>query len=141
MNPGIRVYLAGPMTGIAQFNFPTFDHEAQKLRDVCGYEVISPAELDSPEHRAAALHSPDGEPTAYMEKTSDTWGQLLARDVRLIADDGIKAIFVLPGWSRSRGARLETFVGRALCGLPVYRVGNHSRVPFLRLVLAWGFGI
>lgn len=139
-----RVYLAGPMTGIPQFNFPAFDAAAAALRGM-GYDVVSPAELDSPEHRAAAMASADGDPTSYNGATGETWGDLLARDVKLIADDGIEAIFCLPGWERSRGARLETFVGGALCGLPVfhYILSQHHpgvalvRVPGDALANAW----
>lgn len=113
----MKIYLAGPMTGIPQFNFPAFDAAAADLRER-GYTVVSPAELDRPETRAAALASPDG---AMGSGTHDgeTWGDFLARDVKLIADDGVEAIVCLDGWQRSKGARLETFVGR-LAGLPIY---------------------
>lgn len=134
-----KVYLAGPMTGLPQFNFPLFDRTATKLREQ-GYDVTSPAELDSPAHRKAALASSDGSPTHYESETNDTWGQLLARDVLLIADDGIEGIFVLPGWQRSRGARLETFVGNRMCGLPVYSVETWGKVPLWRLARAWVLG-
>ena len=110
-----RVYLAGPMTGYEHFNFPAFDAAAVDLRER-GYEVVSPAELDSPAARAAALASKDGDTAHYAE--GDSWGTLLARDVKLIADEGIEAIVALPGWGVSRGAKLETFVGR-LCDLPI----------------------
>lgn len=120
----MKVYLAGPMTGIPRFNFPAFDDAATMLRKR-GYDVVSPAELDSPEHRAAAMASTDGDPTAYNSQTGETWGDLLARDVKLIADEGVEAIVVLPGWECSRGARLETFVG-GLCGLRVYAFDGHG---------------
>lgn len=112
-----RIYISGPMTGIPQFNFPVFDAAAAHLRDL-GLEVVSPAELDAPETREAALASPDGAPGSGT--TSDeTWADFLARDVKLIADE-IDAVALLPDWHKSRGARLETFVAR-LCGRPVYR--------------------
>jgi hypothetical protein len=113
--PRAKVYVAGPMTGVPQMNFPAFDKAAAHLREQ-GFQVVSPAELDSPESRAAALASMDGSPTGYAE--GETWGGFLARDVKLIADEGIEAIVCLPGWEKSRGARLETFVGR-LCGLEI----------------------
>ena len=126
------------MTGLPQFNFPAFDAASAELRAE-GFDVISPAELDSPEHRAAAMASPDGNPTAYNSQTGETWGDLLARDVKLIADGGIEMVFVLPGWQRSRGARLETFVARALHGLPVLRLDGKP-VNLLRLAVAWAVG-
>jgi hypothetical protein len=115
-----KIYLAGPMSNIPQLNFPAFDAAAADLRSR-GYEVVSPAELDDPEDRAAALASPDGN----MAKIDKTWGHFLARDVKLIADEGIEAIVCLEGWKESKGARLETFVGR-LVGLPIleYREGK-----------------
>ena len=97
----MRCYIAGPMTGLPQSNFPAFDAAAAALRDR-GYEVVSPAELDNPEDRAIAL--------ADLPPRK-TWGDFLARDVKLIADGGIEAIVLLPDWQTSRGAKLEAFIG------------------------------
>lgn len=106
----MKVYIAGPMTGVPQFNVPLFDRVATELR-AAGYDVVSPAELDSPEMRAAALESKDGALAPLEDKTKETWGQVLARDVRVLSDQGIEAIVLLPGWEKSRGARLEATVG------------------------------
>lgn len=114
----VRVYLAGPMTGIPQFNFPAFDEAADRLRAL-GIDVQSPAEMDDPATRTAALASPDGSPGSGSAN-GETWGDFLARDVKLIADGDIDEIRVLPGWQRSRGARLETFIANRLCGIPIY---------------------
>lgn len=137
-----RIYIAGPMTGIPQFNFPLFDEAARVLRHD-GYDAVSPAELDDPEDRKAALESPDGHMHGghHMNKT---WGDFLARDVKLLADDGIEAVVVLPGWETSRGARLETYVANALCGLPIFTLGfddvgavELTPVPALTLYRGW----
>lgn len=137
----IRLYIAGPMTHIPQFNFPAFDAMAATLREV-GYDVVSPAELDDPTDRAAALASPDGSILSYGQGVKKTWGQFLARDVLLIADGDaegpIDGIVVLPGWGNSRGARLETFVGRMLCDKTVYRWdGRLVKVGMLELAQGW----
>ena len=137
----MKVYLAGPMTGIPSFNIPAFDAMAKRLR-TAGYEVVSPAELDDPTIRSISLDSADGA-LATLETHGATWGDFLARDVELIADDGIEAVVVLPGWETSRGARLETFVANALCGLPIFTVDQYggflglNPVSFLDLVRAW----
>ena len=118
------LYLGGPMTGHANFNFPAFHAAADDLRSR-GYVVVSPAELDSPAAKKAAEESPDGDPSHYAE--NESWGDLLARDVKLIADGGIEAIVVLPGWHTSRGAKLETFVAR-LCGVPILEYPDLNEV-------------
>lgn len=100
-------YIAGPMTGYAQFNFPAFDAAAADLR-AKGYTVVSPAELDNEETRAMALASPDGAPGSGSSN-GETWGDFLARDLKLIADI-VDGVAVLPGWEKSSGARTETFM-------------------------------
>ena len=100
-----RWYLAGPMHGIPQFNIPAFDATAAKLR-AAGYDIVSPAELDDPGYRAACLNSMGNQ----LPDAKTTWGDLLARDVKLIADE-VTGIILLPGWTKSRGARLEVMVG------------------------------
>jgi hypothetical protein len=137
-----HLYVAGPMTGRPSFNIPEFDAMAQALRRA-GYEVTSPAELDDPAIRAISMASPDGA-IATLNTHGQTWGDFLARDVKLLADDGIEGIVVLPGWEKSRGARLETFVANALCGLSIYYVESMldgipelEEVPPLTLYKAW----
>lgn len=105
----MKVYIAGPMTGLPQNNFPAFDNAASDLRAL-GYDVVSPAELDDPADRDLALQD---------LPATKTWGDFLARDVKLIADAGIGAIILLPNWQQSRGARLEATVG-LLCHLTFY---------------------
>jgi len=102
------LYLAGPMSGIPQFNFPAFHEAAANLRSQ-GVDIVSPAEMDSPEVQAAAMASPDGRMDANDKIAGETWGDILARDVKLIAD-GVSGIVFLPNWTKSRGARLEAFV-------------------------------
>lgn len=114
-----QYYIAGPMTGLPQFNVPAFERMAMRLR-FAGFEIISPAELDSEGVKAAALISADGKLDANGKLAGETWGDMLARDVKIIADVVRDGVVVLPGWERSRGARLEVFVA-TLCGKGIYR--------------------
>lgn len=110
---GEILYLAGPMSGIPQFNFPFFMKVALELRSM-GYCITSPAELDDGTDYEAAMNSPDGAPGS----TEKTWGDYLARDVKLLSDE-CSGIILLPGWQDSRGARLECFVA-ITCGKKLY---------------------
>jgi hypothetical protein len=130
----MRVYIANKMTGLPQFNYPWFEAAAEDLRRR-GHDVVSPAELDSPEVRAIALASTKGD-VAELAAAGTTWGEILAEDVKLIADDGIDAIVVGPDWADSKGAKLETFVAYQL-GLPVLAYPELTPVSREVLASAW----
>lgn len=104
----MKYYLAGPMTGYAQFNFPLFHRAAAELRSE-GMEIHSPAEHDTPAVQAAAIASTDGKLDANGKIAGETWGDILAKDVKVVADE-VKGIVFLPHWEKSKGARLEAFV-------------------------------
>jgi hypothetical protein len=112
----VKLYLAGPMSGIPQFNFPAFDAATKALRAL-GHSVVSPHEEDTPAAQAAAWASPDGK---HIDGGlgGETWAQILARDIVIVADK-VDGVVFLPGWDKSRGARLEAFVG-LLCQKKFY---------------------
>ncbi len=127
----MRWYLAGPMTGIPQHNIPAFDEAAIKLRSH-GYDIISPAELDAelrPEFREQAL----ADETGLVVPDGLSHGEVVARDVRMIADEADGIIF-LPGWQKSKGARLEAYIA-LLYGKRFARYENGSFSPMPKTVL------
>ncbi|WP_431274255.1 DUF4406 domain-containing protein [Variovorax ureilyticus] len=86
-----RVYIAGPMSGYAELNFPAFHFEAAALR-TAGLDVVNPAEIN-------------------VDPTTG-WSACMRADIaELVKCD---RIHLLPGWSKSRGATLEHHIGRAL---------------------------
>lgn len=97
----MKVYIAGGMSGYPQSNFPAFYAAAEILR-AQGWDIVSPAELDDAETVARALAD---------APATKTWGDFLSRDIKLLADEGIQGIVFLPGWQKSKGARLEAYVG------------------------------
>ena len=113
------VYLAGPMSGYTEFNFPEFDHVARHLRDD-GYAVISPAELD----RADGF---DEKGCTGNEALSVELRQRFARnDITAIlqADE----VVMLPGWRHSTGATNEARIASWL-GTPISEWGDGRTVP------------
>ena len=85
------VYVSGPMTGYADWNFPAFNAAAADLR-AQGLRVINPADhglVDGAE-----------------------WADYLRTDlVQLLT---CERIHLLPGWRKSKGAQLELHVAKAL---------------------------
>ena len=114
----MRVYLSGGMSGVRHFNLEAFDELARTLRGR-GFEVVSPAEMDGDEARAILMTSEHGSHSDLPP--GETWGWYLARDIRLLADDGIEAVVVLPEWETSKGARLEVFMANQILGLPIFQ--------------------
>lgn len=148
-----KVYIAGPMSGIPAFNYPAFFNLAKGLRamvidpletpDRRHLQVINPAEFPDP-HLDAILNSPDGNPETLAPLTGMTWGDYVARAVKVVADEpDLDAIVTLPGWMNSRGARIETLIGHTR-GLKIVTFGitydgriylyEHTRSTLIR---AW----
>jgi hypothetical protein len=118
------IYLAGPMSGKPQFNFPAFDEAEQDLHTM-GIICVSPARLASREERLKSLSSPDGLPDAFGLDYNEDWKLWLSRDLRIVME--VQAIVCLPGWQYSKGARLETYVGSQL-GKQLYSYPDLNRI-------------
>lgn len=107
------VYLAGPMQGISEFNFPLFHKAAAQLRSA-GHTVFSPAEADIERHGADISR---GNITGSVEQAAREHGfsrrEALAIDLTWICKYA-EAIALLPGWEHSGGARAEKAAGDAL---------------------------
>jgi hypothetical protein len=106
-----RLYVAGPMSGIAEFNFPAFAKAARELRGV-GYEVVSPHEMDE-----YGEGKPTGDEWASAEVSTERWQWYLRRDLKVVLD--VDGVATLDGWERSKGATLEVGTARSV-GIPVH---------------------
>lgn len=107
----MRVYLAGAMQGIPDFNFPAFHAAAAKLRSD-GHYVFSPAENDEDRHGTDIGKSKTGDIKEANEK-GFSLRQALYEDTRFICQEA-EAIALLPGWEYSKGAAAEWHLARAL---------------------------
>lgn len=85
-----KIYIAGPMTGYPELNYPAFASASAWLRSQ-GHEVVSPAELNpiDTEYRAAMVND------IQALITCDT-------------------IYMLKGWHDSKGAKLEWHIAKTL---------------------------
>lgn len=102
-------YLAGPMSGYPQFNFPAFTAAAWALRSQ-GWSIVSPHEEDPPHIQALAMQSATGAPKD-LQAGPLVWADRLAHDVKLVSHPACEGLVLLPGWEDSRGAILECTVG------------------------------
>lgn len=106
MKAKTRVYVAGPMSGLPDANYPAFYAAASKLRTL-GYAVENPAE--NPEPAAGA---------------ADPWREYMRMGItQLMRCD---AIVMLPGWEKSPGAKIEHALAGQL-GIPCHLL--HELAP------------
>lgn len=89
----VVVYISGPMRGYPDHNYPAFNEAANLLLQY-GYDVVNPAEN-------------------FKGRTDLPQETYLRVDVGVMAER-CNAIYFLPGWQNSAGARLEWMVAKAL---------------------------
>jgi len=94
-----RVYIAGPMRGHDDWNFPAFD-EAQKRLEQTGYTVISPANLCRQYN-----DTPDLWDTYTEEEKKKKLRSIAKIDLDALAT--CDTIALLPGWQKSTGTTME----------------------------------
>lgn len=95
----MKIYIAGPMTGLPDFNYPAF-FKAEDQLIAAGHEVENPARNETP---------------------TDGSGWLGFMRLSLVQISKVDGIALLPGWDTSRGATVEYDLGKSL-GLDVRRI-------------------
>jgi nucleoside 2-deoxyribosyltransferase len=95
-----KVYIAGPMTGLPEWNFPAFLKAAAEWR-AAGWEVLNPAE-------------------AFGGDTERPYREYVEHDIELL--QSCDAIAMLRGWDSegARGSVWEWAVARKLLGIPTF---------------------
>ena len=113
------VYIAGPMTGIEEYNYPAFNAAAARWR-AAGWQVFNPAEHELPTAEQEASLTVDEIRALYMRK-----------DIEWVMQSD--AVALLPGWQNSKGAQAEVAVARIL-NLPILDAITFE--PYSETVLA-----
>ena len=109
-----RVYIAGPMTGMIDLNFPAFHAAAAEYRKR-GAFVINPAEINGGDTEIAQTEK------MSAEQYQAHWIKCMKRDIAALLT--CDTIVMLPGWQGSRGASLENRIARDL-GLTITYLGT-----------------
>lgn len=87
----MKVYIAGPMSGYEDYNYPAFE-KAEKELAALGYEPVSPH------------HTGVQEGWEWVDYMKADIAKLLTAD----------AVATLPGWVQSKGARAEVSLAEGL---------------------------
>ncbi len=102
-----KIYVAGPMQGYPQFNFPLFNAVAKCFRED-GHEVFNPAEKDIERHGGVDISA--GNTSGSLAEAKGTHGfslrMALADDLKYICERA-DTMVLLPGWEKSNGAQAE----------------------------------
>lgn len=100
----MRLYLAGPMAGLPDANYPAFDAAAERLTEL-GHQPVS---LTRDLIRQSKWH-PSRE--RFLAECPDAHARIMKNDLaHLLTCEGI---VLLEGWKVSKGATLEALVARA----------------------------
>ena len=86
-----KIYVSGPMTGLPENNFPAFHAATAMLRER-GHTVFNPAEVG--------------------EIPGMTWEFYMRKDIKMLCE--ADAIYLLPGWEKSKGAHLELHIAHRI---------------------------
>lgn len=102
-----RIYLAGPMSGLTDFNYPAFNEAAANLRAL-GFDVENPAENAAP--------------------ACGSWGGYMRLSItQMLTCD---CVAFLPWWEGSKGAQIELSLAKGI-SMPRYTVSDVMASPAL----------
>lgn len=107
----MKVYLAGPMSGLPEWNYPAFHEAAATLRSF-GYDVENPAE------------NHDG-------RTDLPLAEYFKLDLPQVCESD--AVVVLPGWRQSSGAGVEVRLAEHL-NKPVLRYDTIDEQGYMETI-------
>jgi hypothetical protein len=104
------IYIAGPMTGYPEFNFPAFFSAEDKLRQE-GWNVHNPADKAQEKELEENGSYAEGDAALAIQRGFDFRKAYLWDLTKVVEGDGI---YMLKGWEQSPGARGEHAAAVAL---------------------------
>lgn len=88
-----KIYIAGPMRGLPNFNYPKFNDYAESHRAV-GWDVVNPVEI------GAGYGTPE-----QINSDPALLAAVMAAEIHAL--ETCDAIYLLDGWHKSEGALKE----------------------------------
>lgn len=100
------IYIAGPMSGLPNYNFTAF-FEAERRLQQQRWNTVNPAQHDIDEGWVNVVYDSLGGILSADKPEEGAFDWTTALDWDLRAIERCDALYLLPGWSRSRGASKE----------------------------------
>jgi hypothetical protein len=131
----MKFYIAGPMRGIPQFNFPAF-FEAERLLRADDHDVFNPARHDLEVCPTMPLADgfAEGDIDRVTAAVGGAWSFATAMRWDLARITEADMIYLLDGWERSEGVKHELYVAKAI-GVPVYKETPDRRADHPRRII------
>ena len=105
----MKVYIAGKMSGVENYNREKFKTAEDKLRDL-GHDPFNPAALQT-----AGQNDLD-------------WKGCMVRDIKVLVECDMMAM--LDDWEDSKGARLEFYIAQQL-GIPAVSILDMKKMNLI----------
>lgn len=123
-----KIYIAGPMRGYPEFNFPAF-YAAAELLSFAGWTVFNPANRDNERHgKDISKGNPTGSEEVAAVQHGFSLREALRDDTQWITMEA-DAIYMLRGWEKSSGATAERALAIALHHEVIYEQGAVTALP------------
>jgi hypothetical protein len=107
------VYIAGPMSGVPQFNFPAFFAAEDRLQ-AAGFNTINPARADVSQYGEDPwMKNLTGSLIQVEKAIGFDRRKTLMGDLQMIGER-CDAVYMLRGWETSSGAFAEWAFARAI---------------------------
>lgn len=113
-----RIYVAGPMKGLPNYNYGAFD-EVARILTLAGFHVENPAQIGRDLGVDPMLMPADHD----WNETPKNFRILFKRDLEALSR--CNALYLLDGWEKSKGATAERAVAVAL-GMKVYETDEEK---------------
>lgn len=117
----LTYYVAGPMTGLPEYNYPAFEAACTSLREN-GVTVVSPHEVPWPEGCDSVADAQD------KLGIEPLWEYMMQETRELL--ERASGVILLPGFGHSRGALVELGIVRE-AKLPIwfYDKPSYTLIP------------
>jgi len=107
----VVIYLSGGMRGKPLAEVKATFQKYEDKYTARGWGVYNPFTLDDGEHGTI-------DENGIITPTETEWNKFMTRDIGLIIQARPTALYMIPGWTASKGARLEVLVAVYL-GIPI----------------------